>query len=315
MKLTRRQILWSAGLPWLSNAAPGPIFDIQGHRGARGLAPENTLAAFDTALALGVDTLELDLGLTRDGHLVVTHDLRLNPDIARDASGAWLAGPGPAIVDITLAEIQTYDVGRLRPGSRYAASYPFQVPADGERIPTLAEVFALVQAPGARHVRLNVETKLNPLQPDLCPEPDEFARVVVQAVRQAGMSDRVSVQSFDWRSLAEVRRLAPALPTVALTTRQPWLDNVADVRWTAGLALADHGGSVPRLVKASGAVAWSPFHGDLSRAELAEAQALGLGVLPWTVNDMDDIERLIDWGVAGLISDYPDRVRSALKRR
>jgi glycerophosphoryl diester phosphodiesterase len=90
---------------------------------------------------------------------------------------------------------------------------------------------------------------------------------------------------------------------------------VADVRWTAGLALADHGGSVPRLVKASGAVAWSPFHGDLSRAGLAEAQALGLRVLPWTVNDMDDIERLIDWGVAGLISDYPDRVRSALKRR
>jgi glycerophosphoryl diester phosphodiesterase len=126
---------------------------------------------------------------------------------------------------------------------------------------------------------------------------------------------RASVQSFDWRSLMRLRERAPALPTVALTAQQSWLNNVEDPSWTAGLKMADHDGSVPRLVHATGARTWSPHHADLSAEALLEAQALGLRVVVWTVNEPAQIDRLLAMGVDGIISDYPDRVRDAMARR
>jgi len=211
---------------FLAVLAPGPAsaFDLQGHRGARGLAPENTLAAFERALELGVDTLELDVGISRDDVAVVVHDRRLNPDVVRDAQGRWLDRPGPPIRALDLAAIRAHDVGRLRPGSAYAASQPAQRPVDGERIPTLAEVFELARRRGADRVRFNVETKLSPLAPAEAADPDTFARVLVDAIRAAGAAARTTVQSFDWRTLRRVRQLAPEIATVCLTSRQP--------RWT-----------------------------------------------------------------------------------
>jgi glycerophosphoryl diester phosphodiesterase len=308
---------WRRGLCLLLLAAPvlAGAFDLQGHRGARGLAPENTLAAFATALRLGVTTLELDLGVTSDQVLVIAHDSRLNPALTRDASGRWLEQPGPALNSLTLEALRRYDVGRLRPGTRYAQTYPEQQAVEGERIPSFDELVGLLAERGARTVRLNVETKLTPLEPALAPDPATFAALVVDSLRRHGLMQRASVQSFDWRSLREVQRLAPEIATVALTARQSWLDNLSDGRWTAGLRLSDHGQSVPRLVKASGATTWSPYHGELSSAEVAEAQALGLKVVPWTVNDPARIAQLLDWKVDGLISDHPDRVRQVMAAR
>jgi len=290
-------------------------FDQQRPRGTRGLAPENTLAGFRQALAVGVTTLELDVGVTADGQVVIAHDPRLNPDLTRDAQGAWLATPGPALNTLALAELQRFDVGRIRPGTRYAQTFADQRGVDGERVPTLAALFELVRAAGADHVRFNIETKLSPLAPGLAPEPEAFARAVLEVVRRHGMAGRVTVQSFDWRSLRAMQKLAPGVPIAALTARLQAIDNLGDARWTAGLRLEDHGGSVPRLVKALGAPVWSPFHGELTEAQLAEAHALGLRVVPWTVNEPAQIERLVGWGVDGLISDHPDRVREALARR
>jgi glycerophosphoryl diester phosphodiesterase len=306
----------AAGVLCLASAAlcNANAFDLQGHRGARGMAPENTLAGFRQALAAGVTTLELDVGVTRDGQVVIAHDPRLNPDLTRDASGAWIATPGPALQTLTLAELQRFDVGRLKPGTKYAQSFADQQAADGERVPTLEALFQLVRT-SAVPVRFNIETKLSPLTPELAPEPDTFARALLDVVQRHGLAERVTVQSFDWRTLQAVRRLAPALPIAALTARLPSIDNLADPRWTAGLRLQDHGGSVPRLVKALGARTWSPFHGDLTEAQLAEAHALGLKVIPWTVNESERIDRLIGWGVDGLISDHPLRVREAMARR
>ncbi|MDP1900274.1 MAG: glycerophosphodiester phosphodiesterase [Rubrivivax sp.] len=299
----------------LAHAGTAVAFDLQGHRGARGLAPENTLAGFRTALGIGVTTLELDVGVTRDGQMVIAHDQRLNPDLARDASGQWLTEPGPAIHSLSLAEVQRHDVGRLKPGTKYALGQPEQRPADGERVPTLDALFEMVRASGDGRLRFNIETKLTPLTPELAPEPEAFARALLAVVDRHGLRSRVSVQSFDWRTLQAVRRLAPDVATAALTARQTFLDNLSDPRWTAGLKLDEHGGSIPRLVKASGAGTWSPFHRELTEATLAEAHALGLKVIPWTVNDAALMDRLIAWGVDGLISDYPDRLRSALQRR
>lgn len=300
---------------WLCALAPAGAVEVQAHRGGRGLMPENTLAAFGRALDLGVDTLELDTVLTRDDQVVVMHDPRLNPNFVRDAAGRWIDAPGAAVRSLPLAELQRFDVGRLRPGTRYAAQYPDQQAVDGERIPSLGQLFALVQRRGDARVRFNIETKLTPLEPELAPEPEAFVKALLAVIDAHGMRERVTLQSFDWRSLRAAQRLAPALPTACLTARQSWLDNVADGRWTAGLTLADHGGSVPRLVKAAGCAVWSPYFGDLDAAALAEARSLGLRVVVWTVNDEAAIARLLDLGVDGLISDRPDRVQAALAAR
>ena len=290
------------------------MFDLQGHRGARGLAPENTLSAFSTALSLGVTTLELDAAVTRDGIVVISHDTTLNPDITRDAQGQWLPTRGPAIVNLTLAELQGFDVGRIRPDTRYEQNQPEQRPADGERIPTLAQLFELTAGRGASTVRFNIETKLSPLQPDLTPEPEAFVRAVLDVARRHGMLGRISLQSFDWRTLQAAQRLAPRVPTVYLSSQQSWGNNVADARWTAGLRLADHG-SVPKMVKAAGGTTWSPYFGDANLELVQQAQALGLKVVVWTVNEPADIERMLELEVDGVISDRPDRVRTALAAR
>ena len=299
-------------------ASPAYGFDVQGHRGARGLAPENTLAAFRTGLSLGVDTLETDLAVTRDGVLVISHNPRLNPDITRDAEGHFLAAEGPPIHDLTLAEVARYDVGRLNPQRNYAAQFPAQRPQDGERIPTLAALFELVKS-SPKPVALNIETKIDPGRPGDTPSAEEFAGRVVDAVRAAGLAARVTIQSFDWRTLVEVKRIAPELRTACLTQETQNSNNVAsrDGRaspWTAGFDLRAVDGSVPRLVKAAGCDIWSPFFRNATPERIKEAHALGLTVLPWTVNDAADMERLIDAGVDGLISDYPDRLRAVADR-
>ena len=291
--------------------------EVQGHRGARGLLPENTIPGFERAIELGVDTLELDLGMIRDAVPVVHHDRALNPDRTRGAGGAWLTPPGPLLRTLRLAELAGFDVGRAAPGGETAERFPEQAPRDGTRIPTLADVLALGKRPGAGGLRFNVETKLSPLAPEETADPREFARAVVAELRAAGMLDRADLQSFDWRTLREARALAPGLSTACLTVEQPWEDNLLRGRpgpspWTAGLDVDAFGGSTPRLVKAAGCAVWSPYHRDLTGEALAEAHALGLRVVVWTVNEAADMLALARLGVDGIISDYPDRALAAL---
>jgi glycerophosphoryl diester phosphodiesterase len=300
--------------------APASAFDIEGHRGTRGHRPENTLPAFKEALAIGVTTLELDVGLTRDGILVVHHDPTLNPDTTRDPEGRFLDAKGPPLHSLRFVELRNYDVGRLKPGSNYAATFREQQAVDGTRIPALAELFAMVQDMKADHVRFNIETKLMPHAPEETADPETFASVLADAIRAAGLRERVTVQSFDWRTLATLRRIAPEIPRVCLSVESPRFDTIERGKpgpspWTAGLDVDDFGGSVPRLVSAAGCAVWSPAFRNLTADTIKEAKGLGLKVIPWTVNDKADMERLIDLGVDGLISDYPDRVRSVLASR
>jgi glycerophosphoryl diester phosphodiesterase len=303
---------------WLAAATPCHAFDLQGHRGARGLMPENTLASFAAALSIGVTTLELDLGMTKDGVVVVSHDSLLNPDHTRGPDGQFLNAHGPAIRALTLTELKRYDVGRLKPGTKYGASLPEQRPIDGATIPTLAEVFDLVRRTKADHIRFNIETKITPESGAEVADPETFATAVVREIREAGLQARVSIQSFDWRTLTAVGRMAPEIARSCITVERQWRDNLqrggrGASPWTAGLDIDDFESSAPRLVKAAGCAIWSPMFQDLSPAELAEAKSLGLKVVPWTVNERPQMERLIRAGVDGLISDYPDRLRAAMQ--
>lgn len=300
--------------------AHAAAFDLQGHRGARGLAPENTLPAFARALAIGVTTLEMDAGLTEDDVVVIAHDRRLNPDIARGPDGRWITanqrGLTPAIRELTFRELQRYDVGRIKPGSDYSRRFPDQRRQDKVRIPALEEAFELARHARNGEVRFNIETKVSPEAPEDTAPPEAFVRALVRVVRENGMAGRVTIQSFDWRTLAIVQKEAPEIATSYLTSQQQGFDTVQaghreDSPWTAGIRFRDHG-SVPRMVQAAGGRVWSPNYTDLTEVVIREAKSLGLAVLPWTVNDRAVMERLIDWGVDGLISDYPDRLREAM---
>jgi len=307
----------AAILAMLSGLATAQAFDLQGHRGARGLAPENTLEGFATALALGVSTLELDLAVTSDGVVVVSHDRVLNPDHTRDASGKFLEAPGPALRALTFAQLQQYDVGRLKPGTEYAARFAEQRPVDGARIPALKDVFGLVAQRGANWIRFNIETKLTPTSGAETPDPESFAKAVAAVVKEAGLSARVSVQSFDWRTLVAMQRIAPEIERVCLTIETPDEDNIQRGKagpspWTAGFDIDDLGGVTPLLVKAAGCAVWSPFFRNVTPELLAQAKSAGIKTIPWTVNEPADMARLIDLGVEGIISDYPDRLRNVL---
>jgi glycerophosphoryl diester phosphodiesterase len=307
----------AATLALILAAGAASAFDLQGHRGARGLAPENTLAAFELALNLGVDTLESDLAVTRDGVLVLAHDPQVNPDLAR-LDGRWIEAPGPAIHGLSLAELKRYDIGRLKPDTPYARQWPQQRPADGQRYPTLAELAALVRTAG-RPVRLNLETKIRPDSGAATPDPETFARLVAETLEREGLAAATTIQSFDWRTLVALRRLAPAIETVCLSIVSPNMDTVSAEAsgaspWHAGLTEREHG-SVPRRAKAAGCAVWSPQWRNLDAASLAEAHALGLRVIPWTVNEPAEMERLLALGVDGLITDYPDRAAVLKSRR
>ena len=215
---------------------------------------------------------------------------------------------------LDLADIKRFDVGRIRPGSRYAARYPEQRPADGARIPTLVEVIELSRRAGNDEVRFNVETKISPLEPDLTAAPDAFAQAVIEVLRAEGVAGRSTIQSFDWRTLRAAKTIAPEVTTACLTVEQRWLDNLERGRpgasaWTAGLD-ADDFATVQDLVEAAGCGVWSPDYRDLDEAALDRAHSLGLEVVAWTVNELAEMRRLVALGVDGIISDFPDRLRT-----
>ena len=219
---------------------------------------------------------------------------------------------------LDLAALDRFDVGRAAPRSEIARCFPDQLPCDGARIPTLAEVLSLGSGgPDARKMRFQVEIKSEPLLPTAGAGPEALARAVVAVLREQRMTGRVSILSFDWRALLEARRLAPELSIVCLSAERPWLDNIrrhahGPSPWTAGLEIEAFRGSLPRMVEATGSGVWGPWYRDLTREALAEAHAHGLEVVVWTVNEIDEMRSLARLGVDGLTTDYPDRAVTAL---
>lgn len=277
-----------------------------GHRGARGLLPENTLTGFASVAALDLTGAEFDVGLTADGVAVVHHDPRLHPDHTRDEAGAYLTGDTPLMHETDYTQLEHYDVGRLRAGSDDACRYPEQRPADGARIPTLDETIAALEGRD-----LLIEVKTFPDRPALTAAPDAMAIEVIAALRRQGAIDRAVLFAFDWRVLRAAAEQEPALRRCCLTAPETVK---AGPLWLDGCVLDEFGGQLPRAVIATGAVCWAPFHATLEETEVREAHALGLRVLPWTVNTAEAFDRMIGFGVDGMISDRPDLARSAIER-
>lgn len=269
---------------------------IIGHRGARGLWPENTTDGFRRTFAAGVNTVELDVGVTADDVAVVTHDAHLNPDITRDASGCWIGADPPLVRSLSLAELQAYDVGRIRPGTRYAELFADQAPQDEARIPSLAEVLAI--DPAATFL---VELKTFPDAPELTVSPDRMADLTVAAAEAAGAVGRITVLSFDWRGLRHLQRTRPDVPLGWLT--EPADDATHALWWDAPEAGLP---SAPAAIAGSGGRLWLPFLDQLTEDLVSEAQGLGLEVITWGIGDRAGADRAAALGVDGIITDRPD---------
>ncbi|MER5648365.1 glycerophosphodiester phosphodiesterase family protein [Streptosporangium sp. NPDC002524] len=304
--------------------------DLQAHRGGLGLVVESTLASFANGLEVGVGTLELDVQITEDGRAVVTHDRQVNGRKCRDTAPAFDGDPefpyvGKFVNTLTLAQVRTMDCG-----SQTLAEFPGQRPAPGARMPLLSEVFDLVKRYRAHDVMLNVETKVEAGAPEQTAPREQFVQVVAAEIRRAGMRRQVTVQSFDWGALMRMRQVDRRLPLVALTNRdflqtgQPGASP-----WLGGIDIDDFGGDPLRAIKSFGATAFSPVHGTpqngkitdpgyqpyVTREMVDQAHRLGIKVIPWTVDDEPTLNKLIDDGVDGIITDYPDRLRKVMSDR
>jgi len=288
-----------------------------GHRGAAGLAPENTLSAFKLALEIGVDAVELDVQLSADEIIIVHHDLTLKPEITRKPDGEWISiWKGLPIKDLTLAKLKAYDVGRLKPYTPYSNRYPHQQPVDGECIPTLKEVISLLKNRNDLKTQLWIEIKTTPEQPKITRSPITVVNAVLQTLYEEEFTDRVKILSFDWRSLVHIQKVAPGIPTVYLS-HIGRLNNIKPGQpgpspWTAGIDVDDFGGSIPHAVKAAGGRYWAPNYKYITPNLLEEAHGLGIRVFVWTSDSRSDMVHLIEMGVDGIITNRPDILRSVL---
>lgn len=298
------------------------------HRGGADLWPENTLLAFANAIAAGADGAELDIHLSRDGVPVVFHDETLKAEIVRGADGRWIAPPGPALKDLTFAELQAFDVGRLKPGTPYAARHPRQEPRDGERIPSLADVIALAKA-ASRDFQLWIELKTDLLRPERGADPVALAEAAVDLVGAMDFSGRTVFVSFDWRALARAKVLAPGIAIFATTLPQSYFEPgepppehgappprvlaamraavAAGAPWEGPVPRKDHP-SLQHAVKALGAEGWFPFWPDLTPESADRACALGLKLAAWTP-PVAETGRLMDVGLHAICSDDPVSLR------
>ncbi len=263
-------------------AGAAPKILVHGHRGARAMRPENTIPAFEYAIGFGVDALEMDIAVTKDNVLVVSHDPILHPPVC--------SGPRPSAVihELTLARVREWDCGAVQ-----NPKFPQQTPIAGTRMPTLDEVLDLA---GKGTFDFNIETKSFPDKPQLTPPPDEFARLLLERIRAHHMESRVIVQSFDFRTLIAMKKLAPEIRLSALYEQGP-LDFVTISR------------------QAGAAQIVSPNYKLVSTKKVKAARDAGLQVVAWTANTPKDWDRLIKCGVDAIISDDPASLLAYLKTK
>ena len=305
------------------------VFDLEAHRGGRDVRPENTLYSYAYAIELGATSIECDMQLTKDGQIVMSHNPILNSDITRDENGNYIENNKYDIRLMTVDELKKFDVGVMDPncGEYYDLHGKTQFTYDA-KIPTLEELMQLIQSYGDKNIVLNIETKSYPDPASAGyknnADPKKFVEVFNNIVKKYNMEDRVVLQSFDWQTLIEMKKLNPNISTSALWQEQPsWGRDSESLRryekkkspWLGGLDIKDYQGNPVKAAHAIGADIISPYYTEISKQDVDEAHSLGMKVVPWTVNNEKDMTMLLDMGVDGIISDKPWLLKQVLEKR
>lgn len=289
---------------------------VVGHRGARGILPENSMIGFDFALSIGVDLLEFDVLLTRDNVPVITHNHELNGAATRGLDGHFINGAETKVASLYFEEIKDFDIGRLDGHTDYGQRFREQAQLDGVHIPQLSELFELVSQPKHQHVCMMLELKSDP---DLATDREakkKLVSVVADEIKNAGMENQTLLHSFDWTLLAECKKQLANIPTSFLTQLKQHVDGIGEessLHSTPNFDLLDT--CMPDEVKKAGGELWCPHFKDISKDDLLRAKDLGLCVAVWTVNEPDDIEAMINLQVDAIVTDYPGRVQRHLSDR
>ncbi|MDF1654335.1 MAG: glycerophosphodiester phosphodiesterase [Coxiellaceae bacterium] len=298
-----------------------------GHRGARGLSPENTIPAYQDALALGVDYIDMDIGMSKDGVIVVAHNYALNPDITKKPDGEWLQNDELYIKDLTFKQIERYDVGSINPVSHYAYLFPIMRPVPHTHIPSLVQVIDYAERVTKGKIHYQIEVKTDPTQPNATFAPAKIAKALAKIMAAKGVVNRTEVQAFDYRVLLALQKDNVNIKTAYLTQKddaEHYLyskDPKQAGLWSAGHTLNEYGGSIPKMVKALGGTCWDPQDTMVTKKEVDEAHQLGLRVVVWHWPHMPAppnikmMQRLMDWGVDGIITDRPDILRGLMAAR
>lgn len=305
------------------------VFDLEAHRGGRDVRPENTLYSYAYAIELGATSIECDMQLTKDGQIVMSHNPILNSDITRDENGNYIENNKYDIRLMTVDELKKFDVGVMDPncGEYYDLHGKTQFTYDA-KIPTLEELMQLIQSYGDKNIVLNIETKSYPDPASAGyknnADPKKFVEVFNNIVKKYDMENRVVLQSFDWQTLIEMKKLNPNISTSALWQEQPsWGRDSESLRryekkkspWLGGLDIKDYQGNPVKAAHAIGADIISPYYTEISKQDVDEAHSLGMKVVPWTVNNEKDMNMLLDMGVDGIISDKLWLLKQVLEKR
>ena len=292
------------------------ILRVIGHRGAREIMPENTMEGFEFTLSAGVDTLEFDVVMTADQVPVITHNHRLSASATRTPDGMWIKGDEPKVSSLTLAQLQQFDVGGLDGRSVYGKRFPDQAFLNGVRIPRLTDLLELIVQPAHSSVTLLLELKSDPSLKDDASARAQFVTTILNDVRTYELQHKTVLHSFDWDLLTECRRQAPEMPMSYISQKlRDAGDPHEDSPVSVSPNLDDLTLSLPQAVAKAGGQVWCPHYLDVTADSVCEAHTLGLIVDTWTVNERDDINRMIDAGVDGIITDHPGRVQRCLSGR
>jgi len=288
------------------------LIRVVGHRGARGILPENTLIGFEFAVSSGASLIEFDVVMSSDNVPVITHNHRLHAPTFRDQDGAFIIHE-PKVSDLTWEDIQTFDVGRIDGRSEYGRRFPDQAQIDGLKVPSLSQLLTILGEKKYSEAHLMLEIKSDPYALHDEQKRRSTLSTILNEVRKAAFEQRTLIHSFDWRMLATCRKLAPEIPISFLTQLPEQTDDIGED--SSKLVNPDFSGRenlIPNLVAESGGSLWCPYFRDVTAEAAKLAHEQGLVTAVWTVNEPADIKQMVELGVDAIISDYPGRVQRYL---
>jgi len=282
---------------------------IYGHRGARGEYPENTIEGFKHTFSLQIKAIEFDVLISKDNVPTIYHNFTLNKDLTKDGNNNWLPTDDIKIYEKTFEEIKTYNVGGIDSNSKYGKTFSKQKTIETARIPSLKDLLELVKSSG-KDIFLNLEIKSSPYKQDLIPNPSEMVKLVLKDINDYSLVDQTLISSFDWRILKEVKKQNSNILRGYLSLQQGQSKTIfEDSLWVDGKFSSLELFELPKVIKSLDGHVWCPFYRDVTKENVQQAHDLGLAVNAWTVNDEEDILRMIDYSIDGIITDYPEKVK------
>ena len=286
---------------------------IYGHRGARGEIVENSIEGFEHTFALGIKAIEFDVLISKDKIPVLFHDFHLTPSMTQDEAGNWLKDPKLKIFEKSYDELSKYNIVSFNPESKYGKRFKQQKSVKDIKIPKLSDLFELASKNNNKDVFLNLEIKSTPVRTGLTPSPGDTVSLILKNIDEHKFEDRIIISSFDWRILIELKKQNPKILRGFLTLQQDLSTKTKtifeDSPWMGKKFPSEDLFLLPKIIKSLEGHVWSVFYKDVTKQNIDLAHELGLAVNVWTVNRETDIVRMIEYGVDGIITDYPKKTQ------